>query len=66
MNFSNQISAIAAPILTGWTVERTNSYVWAFAIPTVYILVGILAYGTLLGRIETIDVRGALAENSFT
>jgi len=64
MNFSNQISAIAAPILTGWTVELTNSYVWAFVIPTVYILVGIVAYVTMLRRIEVIDVREALAGTS--
>ncbi len=66
MNFSNQISAIAAPILTGWTVEMTNSYVWAFVIPTVYILVGIVAYVTMLRRIEVIDVRGALSGRSFS
>jgi len=64
MNFSNQISAIAAPILTGLTVELTNSYMWAFVIPTVYILVGIAAYATMLGRIEVIDVREALAGTS--
>lgn len=66
MNFSNQISAIAAPILTGWTVQHTNSYVWAFVIPTVYIVIGIVAYVTMLGRIEVIDVREALAGTSFS
>lgn len=66
MNFSNQISAIAAPILTGWTLELTNSYTWAFVIPTVYILVGIVAYVTMLGRIEVIDVREALAGTSLS
>src|SRR5215472_16895675 len=66
MNFSNQISAIAAPILTGWTVDLTGGYVWAFAIPTVYILVGIVAYVAMLRRIEVIDVREALAGTSFS
>jgi dipeptide/tripeptide permease len=64
MNFSNQISAIAAPILTGWVVERTGSYLWAFVIPTVYILVGIVAYVTMLRRIDVIDVRKALGGTS--
>ena len=64
MNFSNQISAIAAPILTGWVLQRTGSYVWAFVIPTVYILVGIAAYLTMLRRIEVIDMRDALAGTS--
>jgi MFS family permease len=62
INFANQISAIVAPILTGYTVQKTGSYVWAFAIPAVYILLGILSYIVLLGRVEAIDVRGALAD----
>jgi ACS family D-galactonate transporter-like MFS transporter len=61
INFANQISAIVAPILTGYTVQKTGSYVWAFAIPTVYILLGILSYVVLLGRIQAINVREALA-----
>ncbi len=65
MNFSNQISAIAAPIVTGWVVERTGSYLWAFVIPSVYILVGIAAYVTMLRRVELIDVRKALAGTSL-
>ena len=66
MNFSNQISAIAAPIVTGWVLERTGSYLWAFVIPTVYILVGITAYVTMLRRVELIDVRKALAGTSLS
>lgn len=62
INFSNQISAIVAPILTGYTVQKTGSYVWAFAIPTVYILLGILSYLVLLGRIQAINVQAALAD----
>jgi MFS family permease len=60
MNFSNQISAIVAPILTGYTVQVTHSYVLAFAIPVVYILLGIFAYAVMLGKIEPIDVEAAL------
>ena len=60
MNFSNQISAIAAPILTGITVQRTHSYTWAFGIAAAYLVVGIIAYVVLLGRIEPIDIREAL------
>ena len=62
INFSNQISAIVAPILTGYTVQKTGSYVWAFAIPAVYILIGILSYVVLLGRVQAIDVQEALRE----
>ncbi|MEK6397414.1 MAG: MFS transporter, partial [Terriglobus sp.] len=59
INFSNQISAILAPIVTGYTVGATHSYTLAFAIPAVYIVLGILSYIVLLGRIEPIDVREA-------
>lgn len=65
MNFSNQLSAIAAPIITGWIVSLTHSYVYAFVIPTIYIVVGIVAYMTMLRRIEVIDVREAFAGVSF-
>ncbi len=60
INFSNQLSAIAAPILTGYTVGRTHAYGWAFGIAGAYLCVGILSYVFLLGRIERIDVRSAL------
>ena len=60
VNFSGQISAIAAPILTGYTVQRTGHFVWAFGIATAYLLLGILAYVVLLGRIEPINLRRPL------
>ncbi len=60
-NFSNQISAIAAPIITGITVQRTGSYAWAFGIAAIYLLIGITSYLVLLRRIEPIPYEGALA-----
>ena len=62
MNFSNQISAIAAPIITGITVGRTGGYTWAFGIAGVYLVIGIAAYLLLLRRIEPIAIRETLAE----
>ena len=61
VNFASQLSAIAAPILTGYTVEHTGGFVWAFGIATGYLLLGILAYTVLLGRVEPFDARRALA-----
>ena len=54
MNFSNQISGIVAPILTGYLVAATHSYAWAFGVATVYLLIGVSGYIFLLGRIEPI------------
>lgn len=61
VNFSNQLSAIAAPIVTGYSVMLTHSFGWAFGIAAAYLCVGIAAYVFLLGRTEPIDVQRALA-----
>ena len=55
VNFSNQLSAIAAPIITGYTVQATGRYGWAFGIAGGYLCVGIAAYVFLLGRIEPLS-----------
>jgi MFS transporter, ACS family, D-galactonate transporter len=52
INFSNQISGIAAPIVTGYLVAVTHSYVWVFRVAAVYLVIGIAAYIFLLGKIE--------------
>ena len=54
VNFSNQISGIAAPIITGYVVAATRSYAWAFGIAAIYLLIGIGSYILLLGRIEQV------------
>lgn len=52
MNFSNQVSGIAAPIVTGILISRYHSFALAFAVPAVYLLIGIFMYLFVLGRIE--------------
>ena len=54
VNFANQLSGIAAPIVTGYVVAATHSFVWAFRIAVVYLLVGVVSYLVLLGRIERV------------
>ena len=55
INFSNQLSGIAAPIITGYVIAITRSYAWAFGISAIYLLIGISSYILLLGRIEQIE-----------
>jgi MFS family permease len=55
MNFSSQLSGIAAPIVTGYLVEARHSYAWAFGLCAIYLAVGIAAYILLLGRIEPMN-----------
>jgi len=54
VNFSNQISGIAAPVITGYLVTATHSYFWVFAVAAAYLVVGITSYIVLLGRIEPV------------
>ena len=52
INFSNQLSGIAAPIVTGYLVQSLHSFAWAFGVSAIYLVIGITAYIVLLGRIE--------------
>ncbi len=54
LNFGNQLSAIAAPIITGYVFQITNSFFWAFGVAAAFLAVGVAGYVFLLGRIETI------------
>jgi MFS family permease len=54
VNFSNQLSGIAAPIVTGYVLFATGSYTWVFGIAAIYLAIGIASYIFLLGRIEQV------------
>ena len=64
LNFSNQISGISAPIITGYVVSRTHSYFWVFAIASLYMVVGIASYIVLLGEIRPIPPEAGLTTPS--
>ncbi len=61
LNFSNQISGIAAPIVTGYLVEARHSFALAFAVAAAYLVVGIAGYIFLLGDIRRIPGQSHLA-----
>ncbi|RRA49379.1 MFS transporter [Acidipila sp. EB88] len=52
VNFSNQVSGIAAPIITGHLVYAMHSFAWAFRLSAIYLVIGIAGYVFLLGKIE--------------
>jgi sugar phosphate permease len=54
VNLCGQIGAISAPIATGYIVSGTHSFAAAFVTATVILLLGIVGYVFLLGRIEPI------------
>jgi MFS transporter, ACS family, D-galactonate transporter len=55
LNFSNQLSGIGAPIITGYLYTARHSFAWAFGVAAGYLIIGIAAYIFLLGRIEPIS-----------
>jgi MFS transporter, ACS family, D-galactonate transporter len=61
LNFSNQVSGIAAPIVTGYLVTARHSFAFAFGVAAIYLLVGISGYIFLLGDIRRIQGEAHLA-----
>ncbi len=60
VNFSNQVSGIGAPIITGYLVTALHSYVWVFGVAAIYLTIGICGYVFLLGRIQRLPRRNAV------
>jgi ACS family D-galactonate transporter-like MFS transporter len=56
INFSNQLSGIAAPIITGYLIAARHSFAWAFGVAGVYLVIGIAAYVLMLGKIEPVPL----------
>jgi ACS family D-galactonate transporter-like MFS transporter len=54
LNFGNQLSGIAAPIVTGYVVQATHSFFWAFAVAGIFLLIGIAGYVFLLGSMDPV------------
>jgi hypothetical protein len=46
---------VVAPTVTGLVVDYTGGFYWAFAIAAGVTLLGCLAFGVLIPRIEPID-----------
>jgi len=55
MNFAVNAMGIAAPIVTGRIIKETGSFTLAFLVAAAALVVGILAFIFLLGRIEPME-----------
>jgi MFS family permease len=60
-NTVGNLSGIIAPIATGYLVQRTGSFFWAFLSPAILAIVGIACYLFLVGPVSPVvwDARGA-------
>jgi MFS transporter, ACS family, D-galactonate transporter len=55
MNFGTQLTAILAPVITGY-FARSQNFEGAFALAAVVLAIGMAGYGLLLGRLERISL----------
>jgi ACS family D-galactonate transporter-like MFS transporter len=62
MNFANNLMGAAAPIVTGYIVGATNSFTNAFFVAGVILVIGIVCFVFVLGKIEPIPEPEARAK----
>ncbi len=62
LTFGNNSMAIVAPIVTGYIVQATGSFMYAFLVAAALLVVGILSYVFLLPDLEPIET--AIQEDS--
>jgi len=60
-NCLGNVAGIAAPVVTGIVVDRTGTFSGGFLIAAALALIGMVAYGLIVGRIEPIDWRASAA-----
>jgi len=51
------LAGVAAPAITGFAVEKTGHFFWAFAVCSAVVLAGAASYAFLLGRVEPVKWR---------
>ena len=45
----------SAPWLTGWIVQHTGQFYWAFVVTTVFLLIGTVCLTLLIPRVAPLD-----------
>jgi MFS family permease len=59
-NTVGQLSGVIAPLVSGYIVEATGHYFWAFLSPAVIAVLGACCYVFLIGRVEPVEWRTRL------
>ena len=54
-NCLGNISGVVCPLVTGFVVERTGEFFWAFAIACGVTLFGLFAWGVIIPRVEPLS-----------
>jgi MFS transporter, ACS family, D-galactonate transporter len=58
-NFAGNLAGIIAPLVVGFLIRRSGSYVPGFELAPIILLVGLLAYWFVVGELKPASVRGA-------
>ena len=56
-NFFGNLSGILAPWLTGWIVQRTGHFYWAFVVTTGFLVLGTVCFTIVIPKVEEIAWR---------
>ena len=56
-NFIANLAGVVAPAITGFVVDRTGQFFWAFAAAAVVVLIGACVYLFVLGPVKPVDWR---------
>jgi MFS transporter, ACS family, D-galactonate transporter len=59
MNFFNNVAGILAPLVAGFVLDTTKPFVLNFIIAAIILVLGILCYLLLLGKIEQVPAQFA-------
>lgn len=54
-NCVGNLAGIVAPIVTGFVVDRTGEFYWAFVVAGLIAVVGMICWGIVIRRVEPID-----------
>jgi hypothetical protein len=54
-NCLGNISGVICPLVTGFVVDRTGGFFWAFAIACAVTLFGVIAWGVIIPRVAPLD-----------
>jgi sugar phosphate permease len=65
-NFVGNLAGVAAPALTGFVLERTGHFYWAFAIVAAVALIGTACWVFLVGPVEPVIWRRTLPADAVS
>lgn len=53
-NFVGNMAGVVAPVVTGWILNRTGEFYWAFVVTVAVALLGVASWVLFVGRVEPI------------